>query len=351
MATVGTGKYTYEIVEGWGSFPQGWELGQTAIVTDSQDRVYLFNRSDHPLIVLDRDGNFLSAWGEGVLTDAHGMFIDADDNLYLPVKNNHVVLKYSSQGNLLMSLGTRDQPSDTGWSGNISDPVQRAAAPFNRPTDVALSPDGDLYISDGYGNSRVHKFTAGGELLFSWGEPGKTGPGVFHVPHGVWVHTDGRVFVADRENNRIQIFDPDGNFLDRVDRVFARPCDIYIDQDDVLVHPRAGRLHERSVHRWRKLLARWAGPHRSRAPTPSGWTPAVQPVHQPEPGRPAAAQVPQGGLSAEAGFTAEVAENTEVLMWGRVCTAGAALTTAIGRGCSIEDRRHIPPDRDRASPF
>ena len=133
MATVGTGKYTYEIVEGWGSLPQGWELGQTAIVTDSQDRVYLFNRSDHPLIVLDRDGNFLSAWGEGVLTDAHGMFIDAEDNLYLPVKNNHVVLKYSSQGNLLMSLGTRDQPSDTGWSGNISDPVQRAASAVQPP--------------------------------------------------------------------------------------------------------------------------------------------------------------------------------------------------------------------------
>ena len=258
MATVGTGKYTYELVEGWGSLPQGWELGQTAIVTDSQDRVYLFNRSDHPLIVLDRDGNFLSAWGEGVLTDAHGMFIDAEDNLYLPVKNNHVVLKYSSQGNLLMSLGTRDQPSDTGWSGNISDPVQRAAAPFNRPTDVALSPDGDLYISDGYGNSRVHKFTAGGELLFSWGEPGKTGPGVFHVPHGVWVHTDGRVFVADRENDRVQIFDLDGNFLDQWTD-FSRPCDIYIDQDEVLFIPELDAFMS-VVSIYGELLARWAGP-------------------------------------------------------------------------------------------
>ena len=258
MATVGTGKYTYEIVEGWGSLPQGWELGQTAIVTDSQDRVYLFNRSDHPLIVLDRDGNFLSAWGEGVLSDAHGMFIDAEDNLYLPVKNNHVVLKYSSQGNLLMSLGTRDQPSDTGWSGNISDPVQRAAAPFNRPTDVALSPDGDLYISDGYGNSRVHKFTAGGELLFSWGEPGKTGPGVFHVPHGVWVHTDGRVFVADRENDRVQIFDLDGNFLDQWTD-FSRPCDIYIDQDEVLFIPELDAFMS-VVSKDGELLARWAGP-------------------------------------------------------------------------------------------
>ena len=259
MPTVGAGKYTYELVEGWGVLPQGWELGQTAIVTDSLDRVYLFNRSDHPLIVLDKEGHFLTAWGEGVLTDAHGMFIDADDNIYLPVKNNHVVMKYSAQGNLLMTLGTRDQPSDTGWSGNISDTVQRAAGPFNRPSDVALSPNGDLYISDGYGNARVHKFTAEGELLFSWGEPGKTGPGEFHVPHGVWVHTDGRVFVADRENNRIQIFDPDGKFLDQWTG-FSRPCDIYVDQDDVLFIPELDAFMS-VVSIDGQLLARWSGPN------------------------------------------------------------------------------------------
>ena len=258
MVTVGAGKYTYELVEGWGTLPQGWELGQTAMVTDSLDRVYLFNRSDHPLIVLDKEGHFLTAWGEGVLTDAHGMFIDAQDNLYLPVKNNHVVLKYSSGGNLLMTLGTRDQPSDTGWSGNVSDTVQRAAGPFHRPSDVALSPDGSLYISDGYGNARVHKFTAGGDLLFSWGEPGKSGPGEFHVPHGVWVHTDGRVFVADRENNRIQIFDPDGRFLDQWTD-FSRPCDIYIDQDEVLFIPELDAFMS-VVSIDGQLLARWSGP-------------------------------------------------------------------------------------------
>ena len=233
MATVGTGKHTYELVEDWAKLPEGWVLGQTAIVTDSQDRVYLFNRSDHPLIVLDQEGNYLTSWGEGVLHDAHGMFIDDEDNLYLPVKNNHVVLKYTREGNLLMTLGTWDQPSDTGWSGNYSDPALRAAGPFNRPSDVALDAQGDMYISDGYGNARVHKFSAGGKLLFSWGAPGKTAPGEFHVPHGVWVHTDGRVFVADRENNRIQIFSPDGAFLD-LWTDFARPCDIYVDSDDTM---------------------------------------------------------------------------------------------------------------------
>jgi DNA-binding beta-propeller fold protein YncE len=178
----------------------------------------------------------LNSWGEGDLPDAHGMFIDADDNLYMPVKNSHVVLKYRPDGNLLMTMGEWDKPSDTGWSGNVNDPVKQASGPFNRPSDIALDAAGDLYISDGYGNSRVHKFTADGELLFSWGEPGKTGPGEFHVPHGVWVHTDGRVFVADRENNRIQIFDADGKYLEEWGGM-ARPCDIYIDADEILYVP------------------------------------------------------------------------------------------------------------------
>jgi len=258
MTTVGTGKYTYELVEGWGRLPEGWVLGQTAIVTDSQDRVYLFNRSDHPLIVLDRDGNFLTSWGEGTLPDAHGMFIDADENIYMPVKNSHVVLKYSSSGNLLMTLGTWDQPSDTGWSGVTTDIVKQAAGPFHRPSDVALSTEGDLYISDGYGNASVHKFTGDGRLLFSWGAPGKTGPGEFHVPHGVWVHTDGRVFVADRENHRIQIFTPDGEFLTQWTD-FSRPCDIYIDGDETVFVPELDAfMSVLSIDG--RLLARWSGP-------------------------------------------------------------------------------------------
>ena len=258
MATVGTGKYTYELMEGWGRLPEGWTLGQTAIVTDSQDRVYLFNRSEHPLIVLDRDGNFLTSWGEGVLTAAHGMFMDADENLYLPVINSHVVLKYSSQGNLLMTLGTWDQPSDTGWSGDFRDTVQRAAGPFHRPSDVALSPEGEIYVSDGYGNARVHKFTADGRLTLSWGAPGKTGPGEFHVPHGVWVHTDGRVFVADRENNRLQIFSPDGEFLTQWTDL-ARPCDIYIDSDQTVYVVELNALVS-ILNIEGELLARWPSP-------------------------------------------------------------------------------------------
>ena len=258
MVRVGAGARVYEQVEDWEKLPEGWVLGQTAIVTDSQDRVYLFNRSDHPLIVLDRDGKFLNSWGEGDLPDAHGMFIDADDNLYMPVKNSHVVLKYRPDGNLLMTMGDWDKPSDTGWTGNVNDPAKQAAGPFNRPSDIALDASGDLYISDGYGNSRVHKFTSDGKLLFSWGEPGKTGPGEFHVPHGVWVHTDGRVFVADRENNRIQIFDAEGKYLDEWGGL-ARPCDIYIDEDEILYVPELdGFMSILSIEG--DIIASWGSP-------------------------------------------------------------------------------------------
>ena len=258
MVRVGAGARVYEQVEDWEKIPEGWVLGQTAIVTDSQDRVYLFNRSDHPLIVLDRDGKFLNSWGEGDLPDAHGMFIDADDNLYMPVKNSHVVLKYSPDGNLLMTMGDWDKPSDTGWTGDVNDPAKQAAGPFNRPSDIALDASGDLYISDGYGNSRVHKFTSDGKLLFSWGEPGKTGPGEFHVPHGVWVHTDGRVFVADRENNRIQIFDAEGKYLDEWGGL-ARPCDIYIDEDEILYVPELdGFMSILSIEG--DIIASWGSP-------------------------------------------------------------------------------------------
>jgi DNA-binding beta-propeller fold protein YncE len=258
MASVGTGKYTYELLKDWAKLPAGWTLGQTGIVTDSRDRVYLFNRSDHPLIVLDREGNYLTSWGEGVLADAHGMYIDGDDNLYLPVKNSHVVLKYDTRGSLLMTLGAWDQASDTGWSGDYQDTVQRAAGPFNRPSDVALSPNGEIYISDGYGNARVHRFTAEGRLVLSWGAPGKSAPGEFHVPHGVWVHTDGRVFVADRENNRIQIFSAEGEYLSEWTGL-ARPCDVYIDADDAVFVPELDAFMSILSIEGR-LLSRWAGP-------------------------------------------------------------------------------------------
>ncbi|HTE85038.1 MAG TPA: hypothetical protein VK821_09910, partial [Dehalococcoidia bacterium] len=126
--------------------------------------------------------------------------------------------------------GKRNQPADTGWTDE-SRSVKYAGPPFHHPTNVGLSPNGEFYVSDGYRNCRVHKYAADGTLLFSWGEPGE-GEGQFNLVHGVWEHK-GKVYVCDRQNNRIQIFSPQGEYLDKWDG-FLQPCKIYIDKDDVM---------------------------------------------------------------------------------------------------------------------
>jgi hypothetical protein len=124
------------------------------------------------MIVFDKEGKFLNAWGEGMFVGPHGIFIDHADNLWLADDKDHTVHKCTPAGEKLMTLGESGKPADTGSKIGAS-PVQRAAGPFHRVTNVAVLPSGDMYIADGYGNARVHKFSAKGELLFSWGEPGR----------------------------------------------------------------------------------------------------------------------------------------------------------------------------------
>ena len=231
MATVGSGDFTYEVLDNWAKTPDGWSIGQAEPACDSQDRVYVFNRGDHPLMVFDREGNFLGEWGKEYLTDAHGIYISGEDHIYLPVRESHAIVKCTLDGKPLMTMGMWDTPSDTGGA-RPDGTMWKAAGPFNRCTDIALAPNGDLFISDGYANSRVHKFSPDGRLLHSWGRPGKRGPGEFHIPHGIWVHWDGTVMVCDRENNRIQLFTGDGEYLGMWTDL-ARPCDIYVDSDGI----------------------------------------------------------------------------------------------------------------------
>ena len=231
MATVGSGEFTYDVLDNWAKTPDGWSIGQAEPACDSQDRVYVFNRGDHPLMIFDRDGNFLNEWGREYLTDAHGIFISGEDHVYLPVRESHAIVKCTLDGKPLMTMGVWDAPSDTGGA-RPDGTMWKAAGPFNRCTDIALAPNGDLFVSDGYANSRVHRFSPDGRLLHSWGRPGKRGPGEFHIPHGIWVHWDCRVLVCDRENNRIQIFTDEGEYLDMWTDL-ARPCDIYVDPDGI----------------------------------------------------------------------------------------------------------------------
>ena len=171
------------------------------------------------MVVFDRDGNFIDSWGDDILKDAHGIFIDADDNIYCTERDTHVMRKFNTDGELLMTLGTPDEPGAEG-------------EPFNKPTDFALGPDGEMFISDGYGNARIHKYSPDGELIKSWGQPG-TGPGEFDLPHCVRVDPRNRLMVADRENNRIQFFTLDGEYIEEWGDLL-QPDTIYIDADNLV---------------------------------------------------------------------------------------------------------------------
>ena len=203
MVLLGSEGYTYEVSgEDWGDLPEGWTYKEaTAVAVDSRDNVYVFNRGGHPIIVYDRDGRFLRSWGEGVFPNPHGVTIGPDDSVYCADNRDHTVRKFTVEGKLLMTLGE---------SGSASAPM--SGEPFNNPTHLAVDPrNGDLYVSDGYGNARVHKYSPDGRPLFSWGESG-TDPGHFNIVHNIDTDRDGYVYVADRENRRIQVFDSNGKF-------------------------------------------------------------------------------------------------------------------------------------------
>jgi DNA-binding beta-propeller fold protein YncE len=237
--------YHYQVVPHWEQLPPGWSFGEVAgVATDSRDRVFVFSRSEHPVMIFAPDGRFLASWGEGVFTRPHGITIGPDDAVYCTDDLDHTVRKFTPEGRLLLTLGTSGQASDTGIDGIDYRTIRSGGAPFNRPTNVALAPDGSLYVTDGYGNARVHKFGPDGQLLFSWGGPG-SGPGQFNLPHGIAVDRDGFVYVADRENSRIQVFTNDGRYQAKWTDV-ARPMQVVVDaHDNFLVAEvgwRAGRF-------------------------------------------------------------------------------------------------------------
>jgi DNA-binding beta-propeller fold protein YncE len=213
MAQVhGSGDYKYEIVENWGKLPTGWRYGEVAgLACDSKDNVYVFTRGEHPMIVFDRDGNFLRSWGEGLFKRAHGAHVGPDDSIYCTDDGDHTVRKLTLEGKVLMTIGVPDKPA-----------AFVSGEPFNRCTHTALSPKGDIYVSDGYGNARVHKYSPDGKLLTSWGEPG-TKPGQFNIVHNICTDADGWVYVADRENHRVQVFDGNGKYEAQWNNIH-RPC-------------------------------------------------------------------------------------------------------------------------------
>ena len=185
------------------TMPEGWHFGRvSAVATDSRNRVFVFQRGAvaDPIIVFDAEGKYLRSFGRDLdFRNEHGLRIDRYDNVWVTDNRGHTVRKLRNDGELLLTLGIQDQAGTTEET-------------FDRPADIAFGPNDEVYVADGYGNSRVVKFDADGNFLRTWGSPG-SGPGEFNLVHALATDSRGDVYVSDRENNRIQIFDSDGNLL------------------------------------------------------------------------------------------------------------------------------------------
>src|SRR5215472_1810417 len=215
---LGKGEYTFEVHENWAKVPEEITLGDCAAVgVDRQNRVYAFNRGEHPVAVFDAEGNLLRTWGEGVFRRPHGVFMAPDETIWLTDDGDHTVRQCTLDGKVLLTIGVPGKPAP-----------YMSGEPFHRCTHTAMSPDGDhLYVSDGYGNSRVHKYTVDGRLQFSWGEPG-TDPGQFNIAHNICCDPEGWVYVADRENHRVQVFDGNGKYAGQWNNMH-RPSGLYME--------------------------------------------------------------------------------------------------------------------------
>jgi len=216
----------YHLVENWAQFPPGvtkWEAA-TGVDVDRYDNVYVLHRNESmPIMAFDRHGKFLRAWGQAMFKTTHFLRVDPAGYVWVTDRGDMEAFKFNSNGKLLMTLGKRGVIGD-----NTSEDT------FNGMADLAVAKNGDIFIADGEGpNTRVVKFSKDGKFIKWWGGKG-TDPGQFNVPHSIALDSKGRVYVADRSNNRIQIFDESGNFLNQWTN-FGTPWGLFIKKDLIYV--------------------------------------------------------------------------------------------------------------------
>lgn len=248
MTIVGSGDFKYELVDSWPTLPKYWEFGTASdVYVNSKDEIHVFSRGLHPLTIWDKDGNFISSWGEGTFSNnEHGIYITKEDTIWLVDSWFHIATEHKPDGKLIRTIGNKLEPSET-YNG----------LPFNMPTGLTISSKGDIFISDGYGNKRVHKFNSKGELIKSWGTFGDK-PGEFAIVHNLEFDSNDKLYVCDRENNRIQIFDDEGNYIEEWNDLFM-PGDLWIKDDIVYV---CEQTEQGGVSIWTtegELITRWHG--------------------------------------------------------------------------------------------
>lgn len=221
------GNVRYEMIRPWQrASPEGAVGMISQLAVDSREYVFVLQRTQPHILVFRHDGILERTFNDPRLTTGHGIFIDRQDRLYVVSFDAHQVLVFNRDFELEFELGTFNEPQ---WG-----------APFNHPTDVAVAADGEIYVSDGYGNACVHRFSANGRHLSTWGSVG-SGPGRFSTPHGIWVLADDRVAVCDRDNDRIQLFDREGRYLSEW-RDLLRPMDIWSNGHEIFVTEQAPRI-------------------------------------------------------------------------------------------------------------
>lgn len=206
------GRTTFRAEKQWAKLPEGIRFGDVGgVAVDAAGRIHVFNRGPHPVIVLEQDGSFASGWGEGLFTNPHAIDIAADGHVYCTDDGDHTVRKFTADGRLVMTIGLPGTPGP-----------RLSGVPFNRCTHTAVGRHGDIFVSDGYGNAHIHRFRPDGTYVETYGGFGPK-PGQFNIPHNIASDGDGLLYVADRENHRVQVLDEAG----RVQSIWAglhRPC-------------------------------------------------------------------------------------------------------------------------------